>query len=300
MKRLIFRNTKNKSMVKEEMMTKRLFIGTIGLGLMALLLAAAACGGSSDADASTVPSGGSDVTSNINSQPGDVQRNEALGASTIQFSPNQQVGISVSAQGEVTAAPDLATLNLGVESRATTVAEARSAAAEAMDAVVNVLRARGIEEKDIQTRFFNMSPDFRWNDVKREQELVGFIVTNQVVAKIRNLESAGIVIDEVANAAGDLIRISGLSFGIEDTTALEAQAREQAMNSLLAKAQQYADLADVTVGRPVSLSESSGFAPTVRAFADQAFAEAATAAPTSISPGELTVTISVQGVFAIE
>ena len=54
-------------------------------------------------------------------------RIEGVGAlaSTIQNSPNEQVGRLVSAQGEVTALPDHTTLNLGVESRAATVAEAR-------------------------------------------------------------------------------------------------------------------------------------------------------------------------------
>ena len=205
-------------------------------------------------------------------------------------------------RGEVTAVPDLAILNAGVEASAATVERARVQAAEAMDRIAQVLAARGISSGGIQTRFFNISPEYVWNDTKRQQELVGYRVSNQAIVRIRDMGSVGPVIDEVAGAGGDLVRIQGIRFTVEDTGELESQAREKAIENLFAKAQQFAELTGVSLGKPVFLSESGGFAPRPQSFDARNFIEmapAAAGAPTPISGGELTVTIMVQGTFSI-
>ena len=221
---------------------------------------------------------------------------------SIQYGASQQVGIWVTGRGEVTANPDLVILNAGVEARARTVAEARDQAAQAMDQMIQVLTDRGIETGDIQTRFFNISPEYVWNEGRRRQELVGFIVNNQVAVKIRDVGSVGLVIDELAEAGGDLVRIQGVRFTVEDTDELETQARTLAVQALMAKAQQFAQLTNVQLGKPVFLSESGGFAPRIQNFAEAAIAKAPVAdqaRSTPISGGELTVTIIVQGTFSI-
>ena len=219
--------------------------------------------------------------------------------STIQYSPNQQVGIWVTGRGEVTTTPDLAMLSVGVEAKAVTVEQARNQAAQAMNQMLQALKARGIQDRDIQTRFFNISPEYTFNDRLRRQELVGYVVNNQVSVTIRDIESVGQTIDEVATAGGDLVRIQGVSFTVEDTEALESQARERAVKALMAKAQQIAELAGVQLGKPVFLSESGGFQPVVDRFAARAFTELAAAPATAISGGELTVATTIQGVFSI-
>ena len=83
--------------------------------------------------------------------------------------------------------------------------------------------------------------------------------------------------------------------------ALEAEARQKAIENLLAKANQLAEATGLVLGKPVSLVESRGFVPQFQSvFLDVAVAEAAPRVATSINPGELEVTISVQGVFSFE
>src|SRR4030042_1915662 len=65
---------------------------------------------------------------------------------------SQQEGIWVNGSGKVTAVPDLATLSLGIEAQATTVAEAQAQAVEAMDRVMKALTDGGVAKKDIQTQ----------------------------------------------------------------------------------------------------------------------------------------------------
>ena len=143
-------------------------------------------------------------------------------AVSAQASGTSQAGIWVSGQGTITLEPDLAVLNVGVESMKATVAQARDEAATAMDAILRALSARGIEGTDVQTRFFNISPRYEWREVVDEgfrtnkQVLVGYQVNNSASVKIRDLEAVGEIVDEVVTAGGDVLRINGISFTVED------------------------------------------------------------------------------------
>jgi uncharacterized protein YggE len=207
--------------------------------------------------------------------------------------------------------PDLAIVTLGVEARATTVAEARAKAAQAMTDIMDALKKQGVADKDVQTRFFNIQPQYVWKEKvgpmgerSGEQVLVGYIVTNQVVVKLRNLEKVGDTVDAVAEAGGDLTRIQGISFTVEDPTPHQTQARELALKDAMAKAKQMAEVTGVTLGKPIFISESGGGVPVVRDFA-AAVKLTAGAAPapmpaTPIGTGELDIQTWVQIVFSLQ
>ena len=76
-----------------------------------------------------------------------------------------QTGIWVSGQGKISLEPDLVLLNVGVDTTGKTVAEANGEAAKAMEAIVAALRSRGLEDKDIQTRSFNVFPQYEYREV---------------------------------------------------------------------------------------------------------------------------------------
>ena len=209
---------------------------------------------------------------------------------------SQWTGIWVTGQGEVTVVPDVAILSLGVEAQASTVQEAMDEAAVAMDRVIATLRANGIAERDIKTQWFNIYPVRKWIDGDYEV-LIGYRVTNMVSVKIRNVNATGRIIDAAAQAGGDLIRIQGVSFTVDDPSQYYAEARAEAIADAKAKAQQLADLAGVQLGRPFYISESGGFVPIYR---DYAMAEGGAVPTTPISPGETEITLTVQMAFAIQ
>ena len=219
-----------------------------------------------------------------------------------------QAGIWVSGQGKITLEPDLAVLNLGVEASAKSVAAAREQAATAMDAIVMSLTGNGVEGRDIQTRFFNISPQYEWTEViqngvrTNKQVLVGYRVSNSVAVKIRDLSAVGNIIDDVAGAGGDATRINGISFTVEDTAPFLVDLREDAVADALAKADQLARLTGVLLGRLVFISESGVGQPQARPLQEFAVVRslAAAAPDTSISGGELVISLTVQAVFAIQ
>lgn len=209
---------------------------------------------------------------------------------------SQQEGIWVSGQGEVTVVPDLATLWLGVEAQADTVAEAQEQAMGAMDAVMDVLTNNGVDEDDIQTQYFNIDQVTRWDD--DEYVVIGYRVTNMVTAKIRDIDNVGTVIDAAAEAGGDLIRINNIAFSVDDPSDYYEEAREEAMDDAKEKAEQLADLAGVELGLPTYISEGTIYSPVDYRGVD-AMVPSAEGYETSISPGELEVTLTVQVAYAI-
>ena len=230
---------------------------------------------------------------------------EAQGASLPQSvnvaltgSSSQQTGIWVSGTGEVTATPDIAILTLGVEAQETTVGAAQSEAAAAMNAVVDALKSNGVADKDIQTQWYSISPVTRWDDKTNEQITTGYSVTNMVTVKIRDISKAGTIIDAVTVAGGNLTRVNGITFTLNDPTAYNSQAREKAMQDAAAKAQQLATLAGVTLGKVIYITESgSYYIPQPIRLYDSAIGASAS---TPISAGELDITITVQVGYAIE
>ena len=216
----------------------------------------------------------------------------------------QDTGIWANGVGVVSAPPDLAELDLGVSATADTVSEARESAAEAMTAVVGYLNGSGIADADIRTRHFSIQPQYEWQETfeegvrRSERVLTGYQVSNTVIVRVRDLDSVSELLDGAVAAGGDLVRVNGINFRIEDTTELAKEARELAVADALAKATELASYSGVNLGRMVYLSETSA----QPVFAERAFAALSvdTAASTPISPGEQEVRVTVRTVFDIQ
>ncbi|TET96967.1 MAG: DUF541 domain-containing protein [Dehalococcoidia bacterium] len=251
----------------------------IALVALAAILAAA-CGGSESSAGSPSDSGGLSA--------------EALAA--LLADDDGVSGISISGQGVAVAAPDIASLSLGVSTLADTARQARDDAAAHMTDLIASLTDNGIAEEDYYTSQFSIEPevDYRPNG---DQVILGYRVTSLLSVTVRDLDRVGEVIDDAVDAVGDPIRVQGVSFSIESPAALQSEARAQAMADAEAKAEELAELAGVDLGKPVAISESSaGGLPPVFFRA----AEAITDIETPISPGQLEITVTVQVTYAIE
>jgi len=214
----------------------------------------------------------------------------------VSVTPQQQTGIWVTGQGEAMVVPDIAALRLGVEVQADTVAEAQTQASDAMDKVQQALEDNGVAEKDIQTQRYSIYPVTKWISDRDEQVIVGYRVTNIVVAKIREIDKAGAIIDAAAEAGGDSTRIQAISFDVDDKTPYYEQARAKAVEDANNKATQLAELADVGLGKATYISEGAAYSP-VRADSYDVYPEAGGTTP--ISPGELEITVQVQVIYGI-
>ncbi len=213
---------------------------------------------------------------------------------------SQQEGIWVTGQGKVTAVPDIAVVRLGIEAQDTSVASAQAQAKEAMDKVMEALADSGIAQKDIQTQYFNIYQVTRWDRDTEEEVVTGYRVSNMVSAKVRDTDKVGTIIDAVVQAGGDFIRINGVSFSVDDPTDYYEDARKEAVANAKAKAEQLASLAGVKLGKATYIAEgSTGTTYPVLQAGGMAFAEETMVSKTSISPGEMELSLTVQVGYSI-
>ena len=204
-------------------------------------------------------------------------------------------GISVTGTGNVTGTPDTLTITFGVSVQRDSVAEAVAVAAERADAVMAVLTDAGISEDDIQTANYSIRPVYDYsNDT---ETVVGYQVNNSVNVKVRDIDSAGSLIDDVATAGGDEVTVSGVSFSIEENEELIEAARASAWIDAESKATQLAELAGVELGHPTFIDETYSTPPPPIALRDASFA--VSEAVTPIAPGSQQVAVTLNVRFSI-
>lgn len=211
----------------------------------------------------------------------------------------QNVGIWVNGSGEVTVVPDIAVLNLGVYVQMDTLEEAQAQAAESMAAIMAVLESYNIDEKDIQTSNYNISP--MWNcDKDGNRYLYGYSVSNTVTVKVRNTDHTGSLIDDAVDAGGEYTVINGISFTVDAPEAYYEQARAKAIENAIAKATQIAELTGVTLGDPNYIVDNSSNYGPIYYYPAYDKERADGQAPTSISTGEVKISTGIQIVFDIK
>jgi len=213
---------------------------------------------------------------------------------------SQNTGIWVNGEGKVTVVPDIAILTLGVEAQADTVDQAQDEASTAMNAIIGELNSRGVADNDIRTQYFSIYPARRWVPETGEEELTGYRVTNMVTVKIRKVEDTGTIIDAVARAGGNYIRIDNISFTVDEPAPYQREAREEALADALEKAEQIADTAGVRLGEPTYINEVTSYYPTPYEMTYGMVVPAPSVVPgASISPGETVITITMQVAYNI-
>jgi uncharacterized protein YggE len=196
--------------------------------------------------------------------------------------------ITVTGTGTVEAAPDIATLSIGVTTMGETAATALSANSAQLEAVMARLTAAGIEARDMQTSNLSLNPNWTGHDGSSASgpTIAGFVASNMLTVRVRQLDGLGAVLDAaVADGANTL---NGLSFGLADPAPVLDEARKEAVADARARAELLATAAGVKLGRVISISDGSmptGPMPMFRADA------AAMAVP--IASGELGLSASV-------
>jgi len=210
--------------------------------------------------------------------------------------PFEATTLHLSATGEAHAAPDIASINIGVETLALTAAEALHQNAAQMTATIAALNSKGVAGKDIQTSGLNLNAQYVFHD-NDPRKLTGYQAANTVTITVRNLARLGPDVDAVVAAGAN--QINGVGFGLSDSKVAEDEARRAAVKALQEKAALYAEAAGYHVARLVSLSDEGGGVSPVRPMMMKAM-RAGAAAPTPTEAGELDVSITVNAVFELK
>ncbi|SNS46556.1 SIMPL domain-containing protein [Tropicimonas sediminicola] len=221
----------------------------------------------------------------------------AAGSALAQASePGPVPQITVSGEGRATAAPDMATLQLGVTASDPEAAAAVRAMSARMAEVMDRLAAAGIAPRDMQTSGLSVHP--RWDNRGPSEggapRVEAFEASTEVTVRLRDLDGLGQLLDAVAQDGANLFH--GLSFGLQEPGALQDQARNDAVADALRKAALYAEAAGVELG-PILRIEESGGAVEPRMMRAEASGFADAAVP--VVSGEVALNAGVTITFAL-
>lgn len=213
-------------------------------------------------------------------------------AQAVPDAPSMRRSITVIGNGISRAAPDTATVQVGVQTQATTAQEALAQNSANMQALVDKLKASGIPANDIQTSNFSISPTYD----SEGRTVTGYQVNNTVGVKIRDVSKASELLDKVVEAGAN--NIYGMTFGFDDPTALQTTARNSAITDARQRAEAMAQTSGAALGEVLTITENVGGPSMPMPAAGGAAYDRASAPP--IEAGEQVVQAQVQVTFELK
>ncbi|MFA6428728.1 MAG: SIMPL domain-containing protein [Candidatus Buchananbacteria bacterium] len=166
---------------------------------------------------------------------------------------NNQWTVSVNGRGRVLIKPDLAVINLGVDTfKVSTAKEALAQNSVKMNKISAKLKELGIAEMDIKTTNYNLSPVYEVFDGRSRP--TGYTVNQQLTIKVRDLTKVGVIIEAVTNEGAN--QIGEVSFTVDNLEAVKDEARLLAIADAKAKAGKLAQTAGVRLGKTVGFWEN--------------------------------------------
>lgn len=162
--------------------------------------------------------------------------------------------ITVVGSASVAAAPDRMTVSLGIEARHAQAGDAYAlAAARAQDLVAALSRA--VPEATLTTTGIGLRARMAWRN--EENVLAGYEADSTLRLTHLGIERVSEALDAAVAAGGDALRIHSVQAEVSDPTLAQARARDLAFSEAKTKAQQLAALSGCTLGKVLTVRETT-------------------------------------------
>ncbi len=218
-------------------------------------------------------------------------------SASVQLGQTQPRTLNVNGNAQVILAPDIAYVSIGVHSEAKTAADAVASNNAQTQAVIDAIKAQGVDAKDIQTTNFSV---YQQEKFAPTGESLGafFMADNTVYVTMRDITKIGDILDAAISAGAN--NIYGITFDVENKEAALATGRDQAMADAQAQAEQLAKAAGATLGEVQSISYYSSAPSPI--YYDNKVAPAGVGGGGSvpISTGQLTLTVTVSVMYSLK
>lgn len=205
--------------------------------------------------------------------------------------------ITVTGQGSMEVEPDIAYIQMGIQTRAETAQAAQSANAEAFQKLEQVLyETYKLDQQDVQTTAFHVNPEYHYSD-KQGPKVVGYVVTHTIQVAYRDLDTIGPLLDAASQAGAN--QMNGIRFGTEKSEQYEMDVLAKAMANARAKAEVIAKTENRKIQEVLHVSQGQASMPDNGVFPVRKMELVSEqAASTSISTGQLTITTTVTVQYA--
>lgn len=207
--------------------------------------------------------------------------------------------INVSGTGKVYVTPDIAYVTIGVHTEGKDAAEALTSNNATTEKVVSAIKAKGVDEKDIQTTNISIYPQQQFDPQGRPTGEITYMVDNSVYVTVRDLDKLGEVMDAAVKAGANTI--SGIQFSLADRTEATSAARKLAVEDGQAQAKELALYAGVTLG-PVQTISTLGVVAPMPVYEGKGGGGAVMmdAASVPVSTGQMVIQVDVTMVYQIQ
>ena len=204
--------------------------------------------------------------------------------------------MNVNGVGNSYLTPDIAYINIGVHTEASTASEAVDANKVKTKAVLDAVKKAGVDEKDLRTINFSIYPSQQYDAAGKLTGTI-YMVDNTIYVTVRNLDGLGALLDDTISAGANTI--NSIQFDVADRTAAVKDARAKAVEDAKTQAKELASAAGVTLGDIQSISFYDN-SPVPMAEGKGGGGGVAASAPVSIQPGQLTISVSVSITYEIK
>jgi uncharacterized protein YggE len=206
--------------------------------------------------------------------------------------------LTVSGTGLVRVSPDTASINLGVATQDTDVAQAVAASNLAAEAIINAVKNLGVAPEDVRTTYFNVSPQPMYDQNGQPTGQTNYWVNNTLVVTLRQVDQLGAVLQAAVDAGAN--SINGISFDLTDKSQAEEQARQAAIADAQQRAQRLATAAGTTLGEIVSIYTGGYSYGAINYVEAASSAGSAGGGTVPIAPGTFDVRIDVTLAYALK
>jgi len=213
--------------------------------------------------------------------------------------PSVEPTLSVEGTGVVRAAPDMATVRLGIVADGERASDVQQEVNRVAASILAAVRSQGVRDSDVQTARLRLFP--RYAPAVRGEtspRIDGYQAANTVTIRVDDLDRVGRIVDAALGAGAN--QLEGVTFGLDDDTDARERALRQAVEEARSKARVMADALDVELEEVLSVNEGGIFIqPPVMGVMEARMAVQADA-PTPVSPGEVEVRASVSIRYRID
>jgi uncharacterized protein YggE len=169
----------------------------------------------------------------------------AIEAQTV---PTPIRSITATGNANISATPDMASVDVSVTTEAATAQDASTKNATIVASVIAALQAILGAGGNIKTINYSLNPVYN-----NAGGITGYSATNTVEATVIDLTTIGRVIDAGISAGAN--RVSGIQFGLRDSSATQAQALKTAAALAVTQAKAIASGLGVQTGRVLHASQ---------------------------------------------
>jgi uncharacterized protein YggE len=181
------------------------------------------------------------------------------------ITPSSFRSFSVTAEGKVTAIPDIARFSFSVITEGgKDLKMLQEENTKKTNEAISFLKENGVDSKDIKTSSYNISPRYQYYscgfnasngvNVCPPPEIVGYTINQTVSVKVRDFSKIGDIMQGVVRKGAN--NVSSLFFEIDEPEKLELEAKKIALKKAKEEAEEIAKTSGFSLGKILSISSS--------------------------------------------